>query len=601
MLFPKEHKSKKFTGTYTFKADYLCKDLYAFYCSIRQGIEEISTYYVSELETEEYILRIKPEGIELLASEDEGIYRGVTSLYQLLKRQGKILPCLEIQDKPQFPRRGYMLDISRCRMRKVETIKKLIDYLSGLKYNELQLYMEGDCFRYSAYPQYTADFECLTPENIVELDAYCSQRFIDLVPNQNSLGHLGVWLEKDEFKSLRIGSEAVNTATINPLLEESFDFIHRLYDSTLPHFRSGYANIGLDEAGGLGEFQVAEYCQAYGKDILFMQWLNKLNDLVQDKYGKKVMFWSDMIYKSERLYPMIPKDAVVLEWGYELIQSQLMTEHCIAFKNAGLNYYVCPSCNTPLSFTGRADVTSFNIRTAAEIGAKYGAQGLLLTDWGCGEGHPHFDVWSYVPIALAGQYGWNIGQEQNGELFKADFIRSAEAYADHEIFGCTGVSRQLYRMANYYLLEPERVHLGSMCGLLFRFPLEKTDYYGFFDLTDSGDVFYFDNVTAYMQKNLEAITELPFDLQLKREIIINGKMVILASELCKLRIGCPISDEALDNLLSMIEWIEQEYRELWCSRNFTKGVEDFENQLLLHKKELQKIKGSRHSSCMVVL
>ena len=80
-----------------------------------------------------------------------------------------------------------------------------------------------------------------------------------------------------------------------------------------------------------------------------MEWLNKLNKEAGEKHGKKVMFWSDMIYKSEDLYNMIPKDSVLLEWGYELIQSQVMTEHAIMFKNAGLNYYVCPSTNTHLS------------------------------------------------------------------------------------------------------------------------------------------------------------------------------------------------------------------------------------------------------------
>ena len=66
----------------------------------------------------------------------------------------------------------------------------MIDFLAALKYNEFQLYMEGDCFKYAAYPKETADFDCLTPEDIEELDAYCRQRFIDLVPNQNSFGHM---------------------------------------------------------------------------------------------------------------------------------------------------------------------------------------------------------------------------------------------------------------------------------------------------------------------------------------------------------------------------------------------------------------------------
>ena len=243
-----------------------------------------------------------------------------------------------------------------------------------------------------------------------------------------------------------------------------------------------------------------------------------------------------------------------------------------------------------MSFTGRADVTTFNIRTSAEIGAKYGAKGLLLTDWGCGEGHPHFDVWSYVPTALAGQYAWNVGAEQDGETFKADFIRNAEKYVDEEIFGGVGVSRLMYRVANYYLLEPERVHLGSMCGLLFKFPISQTNYYYLFDLKDSGDAFYFDNIREYIEKILKDIEKLDFDLQLKREIILNCKMVILASELCKIRLGIKPADEKKDELIKMIDSIAPEYRELWCMRNFEKGVQHFEDQLQMHRNELVEMK-----------
>ena len=34
-----------------------------------------------------------------------------------------------ISDKPDFERRGYMLDISRGKIAKVETVKDIVDYL----------------------------------------------------------------------------------------------------------------------------------------------------------------------------------------------------------------------------------------------------------------------------------------------------------------------------------------------------------------------------------------------------------------------------------------------------------------------------------------
>ena len=586
MLFPRPRKAEYFPETYRVKQDYTGLDLLSFYNAVRSGNRDVTVVTVPFLQQEEYRLQITPTGITLSASFEEGLYRAATSLFQLIRRQKGVLSCADIEDKPELRRRGYMLDVNSARMPTVESLKKLIDYLSGLKYNELQLYFEGMCFDYSAYPEYTADYDCLTPQDIRELDAYCAERFIDLVPNQNSFGHMAKWLRHDQFRHLGLYEGDMLPGTLNPLLEESFRFVGNLYESVLPHFRSEYVNIGLDEAYGLGRYQIEEYCRQHGKDTVFMQWLNKLSTLIGEKYGKKVMFWADMIYNYQSLYHQIPKDAIALEWGYELIQSQMMTEHCISFRDAGVKYYVCPSANTHNTFTGRFDVTSFNIRTAAELATRFGAEGILLTNWGSHDGHPHCQVWDLVPIALCGQYGWNTGVQQDGETFKADFIRNAEHYVDTEVFGGTPVARLMYRLSNYYLLEPERVHCGTMCGLLFRHPITVSKYAYFFDLKDSGDSFYFDNVVSYVRKIMADVEKLDFDSVAKREILLNANMVILASELCSLRIGAPLSPERKQQLLALIDRIAEEHPVLWKIHNFPKGSEIFLHHLALHKESI---------------
>lgn len=568
MLYPHPQMLTEQTGSYAVKGNYENLSLLDFYKKVKEGNEDVTVTLSAVLKKEEYLLSVKPEGITITAAGDEGIYRAATTLQQLICGE-EAVSCVEIHDWPQFDNRGYMYMNANCNRPTKETVKQIVDFLSGLKYNQLQLYMEHDAFTYAAYPKYTADFACFTPEDIRELDAYCKERFVDLVPNQNSFGHMYGWLKKDEFFHLGLHEEGKYGGTINPLLDESYEMVSNLYESLLPHFESEYVNIGFDEAYGLGKFQSEEYCNKYGKDTLYMEWLNKLSSLIDEKYGKKVMFWADMFYKYDRLYSQTPKGAIALEWGYELIQSQVMTDHCITFQNAGLDYYVCPSINTHMSFTGRFDVTSFNIRTTAEIGAKYGAKGYLLTDWG-GESFP---VWGIVPAALAGQYAWNVGVEQDGETFKAEYIRDAEKFIDQTIFGGAKVSNLLYRIANYYLLEPERVHVGSICGEMFRMPLEQTKYAYFYDLKDISDDFYFDNVIDYVKRVLEQIKAQDFNEQLKRDIIANSESVILAAELCKLKTAASVSNEKIDELITMLDKQIAEYTELWGNYNFPKGVE----------------------------
>ena len=588
ILFPQPHYMELLGGEAEFPVEAKKMDLVSFFQAVQSGMPGIQTVQAPLLAKEEYRLTIDDRGAVLESSCEEGLFRAVTSLHQIICRAGNKVPYLRIEDKPALPRRGYMLDISRGRKPRVGTLKTMIDYLAALKYNEFQLYMEGDCFKYAAFPEENADYDCLTAEDIRELDRYCRERFIDLVPNQNSFGHMYTWLKKPAYHDLGLFEGDETPSTLNPLLPESFEFMKKLYASLLPCFSSEYVNIGLDEAYGLGKFQIEEYCREKGKDVVFMEWLNKLNDHIQKTYGKKVMFWADMIYNYPQSYHMVPKDAVALEWGYELIQSQRMTAHCIAYRDAGVRYYVCPSVNTHGALSGRMDVTTFNIRTCAELAVEYGAEGLLLTDWGDG-GHAQSWVWSMNPIALAGQYGWNTGAPQDGESFKADFIRNAETFVDEYFFGGVKLSRLLYRMANYYLLEPERVHVCTMCAKELTLPISQTRYAHLFDIKDSGDDFYFDNVTAYVRKVMADIEKLDFDETYKREIRLTAQLIELGSEICKVKLHPQDSVNAAPALADKIDRILPEFTELWIMRNYERGVEKFAGCLTDRRDELRAL------------
>ena len=590
-LFPQPRSVENLEGTLVLPVGAADADLVTFFRRVRDGESGIRVEKDAALEREEYRIEVGEDAVVLTVSCDEGLFRAVTTLQQMLKTTGGQVPRVRIHDRPELKRRGYMLDISRGKMPRVETIKTMIDFLAALKYNEFQLYMEGDCFKYAAYPEETADFDCLTPEDIRELDGYCRERFIDLVPNQNSFGHMYTWLKKPAFHHLGLFEGDEVPSTLNPLLPESFQFICNLYASLLPCFSSGYVNIGLDEAYGLGRYQIEEYCREKGKDVVFMEWLNKLSDHIRSTYGKKVMFWADMIYNYPQSYSMVPKDAVALEWGYELIQSQRMTDHCIAYRNAGVRYYVCPSTNTHGSLAGRMDVTTFNIRTCGELAVEYGAEGLLLTDWGDG-GHPQYWLWSMNPIALAGQYAWNPGKQQDGESFKAEYIRNAETFVDDFAFGGVPLSRLLYRMANYYLLEPERVHVCTMCAKEMILPLNETRYAHLFDLKDSGDDFYFDNVTAYVRHVMDDIEKLPVDPLLLREIRMTAQLIELGSELCKVKLHPDASKREAGELADMIDRLLPEFKTLWNIRNYEKGIERFYGYLVSRRDELRALNES---------
>ena len=159
-----------------------------------------------------YHLHITPASISIDANTEQGIFYGCCTLIQVLEyylspqkistyQNNNAIPCLEIEDWPDYENRGVMLDISRDKVPTMETIFNLVDLLSSWKINQLQLYTEHT-FAYQQHPDVWVDASPFTGEEILVLDAYCRERFIELVPNQNSFGHLEQWLKHSRYRAL---------------------------------------------------------------------------------------------------------------------------------------------------------------------------------------------------------------------------------------------------------------------------------------------------------------------------------------------------------------------------------------------------------------
>ena len=52
----------------------------------------------SALEPDHYRLTVSPDGIRIAGSSDEALLHGVCTLRQWIRRNGAVLPCLEIED-----------------------------------------------------------------------------------------------------------------------------------------------------------------------------------------------------------------------------------------------------------------------------------------------------------------------------------------------------------------------------------------------------------------------------------------------------------------------------------------------------------------------
>ena len=100
-----------------------------------------------------------------------------------------------------FATRGYMLDISRDRIPTMRTLRLVVDILSRFRYNQLQLYMEHS-FAYEGHEEVWEEADPITPAEVAKLQAYCEMQGIELVPCQNTFGHMERWLVHPRYNQL---------------------------------------------------------------------------------------------------------------------------------------------------------------------------------------------------------------------------------------------------------------------------------------------------------------------------------------------------------------------------------------------------------------
>lgn len=401
---------------------------------------------------EAYRLRIDGTGITVKAQDREGLFYAAVTLAQLVRQYGNSLPLCEIEDAPDFPLRGVMLDVSRDKVPTMETLYWLIDRLAELKYNHLQLYVEHT-FAYQNHQEVWKDASPLTAEEIRALDAYCTNRCIDLVPNQNSFGHLERWLAHPRYLELAElpqggaplpwGGFQAKPSSLCPTDPRSFELLGELYDEYLPNFSSHLFNVGCDEPFDLrGPGRSQEQVRKLGEGRVYLDYILKLHTMVS-KRDKRMAFWGDIIINHPELVPEVPQDALVLEWGYEA--DHPFETHGTIFEASKIPFCVCPGTSSWNSLGGRADNMRSNIRSAAESGLRHGACGLIVCDWGdCGHWQPL--GLSFPGFTYAAGASWNLRANREADLAVACDTHMTEGYGKllleiGEVYRLAGATR----------------------------------------------------------------------------------------------------------------------------------------------------------------
>ena len=372
---------------------------------------------VSKIQAQGFRILVRADGILIETSDEIGGFYAKQLLSECIGECApEQVPCCEMEDWPDFAHRGYMLDISRDRVPTMEHLFHLVDHLAKLRYNQLQLYTEHT-FAYEKHKTVWADASPMTAAEIRELDAYCRERQIELVPNQNSFGHMERWLEHDAYKHLAecpegfwhpISGEWRPQGSVLQPDDESLDFLDGLYAELLPNFSSRKFNLGGDEPWELGWGASRERVEAEGKHKVYADFLARICRLAE-QHGVEPMCWADVMLEQPECIEQLPESIQPIIWGYEV--DHPFEKQCARLAELGRRFYVAPGDSTWASYTGRLPTMLANVKSAALIGKRHGAACLLMTHWGDG-GHPQPWPVSLPGLVWAGLNSWNVNTEE---------------------------------------------------------------------------------------------------------------------------------------------------------------------------------------------
>ncbi len=373
-------------------------------------------------------IEITPDRILVAGGSARGCFCGIQTLTQLLRSTGDQLPCGTIEDWPDFATRGLLHDVSRGKVPRLDTLKRIADRLALLKINQLQLYIEH-AFVFSFDPAICDEHHGLTFDEVRELGAYCHERFIDLVPALATFGHMGRILSMPKYRHLAeiettkdwssmSWPERTRGFTLDCLNPEAHRLVERMWKDLLDAFSSPVVNLCGDEPWDLGRGKNKDSRDHESRAHAYVEQIRRTYDICANR-SRRCQVWSDVLLNQANLLDRLPSDLVILHWGYD---DSVDYEATNTFVGAGFETYVCPGVFGWKRILNAVATAEGNISDFVEVGLGAGASGVINTDWG-DHGHFHPLACSWHGIALGAAKSWRA-DHPTGEKFDRAFANS---------------------------------------------------------------------------------------------------------------------------------------------------------------------------------
>lgn len=515
---------------------------------------------------EEYHLIIKENRIQIISKTEKAAFYGLITLKQLQSEQ--IIETQEIKDKPDLKVRGLMLDISRAKVLNVSSIKKIIDLIAELKYNHLELYVEGFSYEYKNIKEALADKNYLTQEEYLEVEKYAIEKYIDFVPNQNGFGHMSDWLALDKFKELaecpdgfEIWGSKRPPSTLDPTNPKSFELVKQMYEEMIPFTKSKYFNMNFDEPYELGHGKSKQECLKTSTEDVYIEYLEKLANVVR-KYNKTPMIWGDVLVKHPDKISKLSKDIVFIDWGYN--KAYDFVNHAKMLEELKVKYLLAPGTSTWSSITGRFIDMKETIENSTCSSKKYHGLGILLTDWG-DMGHLQYLPSSYLGFIYGAMLSWSSGTIEDAEKYLAIILNDET------------LAKVIVELSHYHELEGEYRDYGTRLFASIMWAehgRRQDDKVNFFLNRMKSNIISYEAVQKLhdlfiQEKNkLQNAKECLEKDEIKNAILLLETLLDINERLHSYLDNCIVNfDEPIKNLEKYLE----NHKKLWLARNIKEG------------------------------
>jgi len=377
---------------------------------IREALKRTAVEAPQTMSDEGYVLVVNVNEVVVAGKSAAGVFYGLQTLKQLVRgelgtrsgsrSQTPFIPGVRIVDWPTMRWRAVSDDISRGPVPTVDYIKRQIRTEAFFKLNMHSFYMEHT-FASESHPLIGPAGGSLTPAEILELVFYARRYHVELVPEQQTFGHLHKALRLEKYAGL---AETPYGDVLSPQQEGSYKLVADLYRELNELFPGQFFHIGADETFELGEGQSREAAKARGVGAIYFEHLNRVRDVLKP-YNRRLMFWGDIALHHPDLIGNIPKDMIVMNWQYGARDD--FWKDIKPFQDAGLQQFVCPGAQNWNQIFPNLDAAAKNIVNFGRDGQKAGALGMMNTTWD-DDGESLFEV-TWYSIVLGAAASWQEG------------------------------------------------------------------------------------------------------------------------------------------------------------------------------------------------